>query len=89
MKILLINPPSPGDYPFTREGRCMQREGVWTTVWPPMSLCTMGAILREKGFEVRINDCPSEGIDSDGLKDVLRDFQPDLLLFSSSTPSIN
>ena len=89
MKILLINPPSPGDYPFTREGRCMQREGVWTTVWPPMSLCTMGSILREKGFDVRINDCPSEGINGEGLKDVLKEFQPDLLLFSSSTPSIN
>jgi len=89
MKILLINPPSPGDYPFTREGRCMQREGVWTTVWPPMSLCTMGAILRESEFEVRINDCPSEGINLEGLKVILENYVPDLLIFSASTPSIN
>jgi len=88
MKILLINPPSPGDYPFTREGRCMQKEGVWTTVWPPISLCTIGAVLREAGFEVRINDCPSESIDREGLVGIIRDFQPDLLISNSATPSI-
>ena len=89
MKIHLINPPSPGDYPFTREGRCMQKEGVWTTVWPPISLCTIGGVLREAGFEVRINDCPSEGIDAEGLQQILREYQPDLLIMNSSTPSIN
>ena len=89
MKIYLINPPSPGDYPFTREGRCMQKEGVWTTVWPPISLCTIGAVLRQAGYEVKIDDCPSQGIDSDGMKKVLADYQPDLMVMNSSTPSIN
>lgn len=88
MKIHLINPPSPGDYPFTREGRCMQKEGVWTTVWPPISLCTIGAILRGDGFEVRINDCPSEKIDRDGLRSLLKEFNPGLLIINASTPSI-
>lgn len=89
MKILIINPPSPGDYPFTREGRCMQKEGVWTTVWPPISLCNIASVLRENGFDVRINDCPSEGVNSDGLMKIISDFQPDLLIMNSSTPSIN
>ena len=89
MKILLINPPSPEGTPFTREGRCMQKEGVWTTVWPPLSLCTIGAVLREAGFEVRINDCPSENIDAEGLKELLTDFQPNLLIIDSATPTIN
>jgi radical SAM superfamily enzyme YgiQ (UPF0313 family) len=88
MHILLINPPSPGDYPFTREGRCMQKEGVWTTVWPPISLCTIGAVLREAGFEVKIHDCPVEGINRDGLKTITADYKPDLLITNSSTPSI-
>ncbi len=89
MKIHLINPPSPGDYPFTREGRCMQKEGVWTTVWPPITLCTAAAILREAGFEVRVNDCPSEGIDREQLRSLLKDYHPDLLIINTSTPSIS
>ena len=88
MKIHLINPPSPGDYPFTREGRCMQKEGVWTTVWPPISLATMGAVLRDQGFEVKINDCPSEGIREEKLKELLAELQPDLLIINTATPSI-
>ncbi|MBC8204933.1 MAG: cobalamin B12-binding domain-containing protein, partial [FCB group bacterium] len=88
MKIHLINPPSPGDYPFIREGRCMQKEGVWTTVWPPISLATIGAVLREHGFDVKINDCPSERIRIGGLKEILRDYRPDLLIINTATPSI-
>lgn len=88
MKILLINPPSPEGTPFTREGRCMQKEGVWTTVWPPLSLCTIGAILRDAGFEVKISDCPSEGIDNEGLQAILTEFKPDLLVIDTATPTI-
>jgi len=66
----------------------MQKEGVWTTVWPPISLCTIGAVLREAGFEVRINDCPSESIGREGLKELISVYQPDLLVSNSSTPSI-
>ena len=66
----------------------MQKEGVWTTVWPPLSLCTMGAVLRDDGFEVKINDCPSEGVNREGLRKILKEYKSDLLVFSSSTPSI-
>ncbi len=32
IKVYLVNPPSPGDVKMIREGRCMQRSGVWTAI---------------------------------------------------------
>ncbi len=89
MKVHLINPPSPGEFGFTREGRCMQKEGVWTTTWPPISLTQTAAVLRQRGHEVRVNDCSVEGVDSIKLKAILLEFKPDLLVMNSTTPSLN
>ena len=89
MKVHLINPPSPGELGFTREGRCMQKEGVWTTTWPPISLTQTAAILRERGYEVRVNDCSVEGVDREALRAILKDFSPQLVVMNSTTPSLN
>ena len=63
MKIFLTNPPTHDQSRFTREGRCQQAEGVWTTVWPPLSLAQSAAVLREAGFEVFAADAPTQGWD--------------------------
>ncbi|TKJ41601.1 hypothetical protein CEE37_03280 [candidate division LCP-89 bacterium B3_LCP] len=89
MKVHLINPPSPGDFGFTREGRCMQKEGVWTTTWPPISLTESAAVLQQKGHDVRVNDCSVEGVDTEKLKGILKEFAPDLVVMNSTTPSLN
>lgn len=89
MKVHLINPPSPGEFGFTREGRCMQKEGVWTTTWPPITLTETAALLRERGHEVHVNDCSVEGVDKEKLKGILQDFSPDLLVINTTTPSLN
>lgn len=89
MKVHLINPPSPGEFGFTREGRCMQKEGVWTTTWPPISLTQTAAVLRQRGHEVRVNDCSVEGVGKENLQNLVRDFCPDLLVMNSTTPSLN
>lgn len=90
MKVHIINPPSPDEaMGFTREGRCMQKEGVWTTTWPPISLTETAAVLRQRGHEVRVNDCSVEGVDNEKLKVILKDFSADLLVMNSTTPSLN
>lgn len=89
MKVHLVNPPSPGEFGFTREGRCMQKEGVWTTTWPPISLTETAAVLVQRGHEVKVNDCSVEGVDSEKLKQIVADFQPDLFIMNSTTPSLN
>lgn len=67
----------------------MQKEGVWTTTWPPISLTESAAVLQQRGHEVRVNDCSVEGVDKDKLKEIVRDFSPDLLVMNSTTPSLN
>ncbi|MCX6639828.1 MAG: radical SAM protein [bacterium] len=89
MKVHLINPPSPGEFGFTREGRCMQKEGVWTTTWPPISLTQTAAVLRQRGHQVQVNDCSVEAVDTEKLKAILRQSAPGLVVMNSTTPSLN
>lgn len=88
LRVYLINPPSPGEVKMIREGRCMQRSGVWTAVWPPYSLCMAAAILEKKGIKVKLNDCVVEEIDFEQLKENIIDFKPHVVVINTSTPCI-
>ncbi len=61
---------------------------MWTTLWPPVSLATMGAVLEEGGHQVTIVDCPAQDMDLKDFKNVLFSFRPSLVIWSSGTPSI-
>lgn len=88
MKVYLVNPPGPNNIKMVREGRCMQRKGAWTTVWPPVTLATIAAMLLEKGFEVKLSDCIVEDIDINALIANIVSFDPDILLINTATASI-
>lgn len=66
----------------------MQKSGVWTTLWPPLSLALCAAILEQEGFSVKITDYPASMLDCADLKRHLLDFRPDLIIMSTATPSI-
>jgi len=51
LKVFLINPPEYLGVAQVREGRCMQRAGAWTSVWPPLSLALTAAVLRRAGHQ--------------------------------------
>ncbi|MBF0517032.1 MAG: radical SAM protein [Nitrospirae bacterium] len=89
MKILLLNPPSPHGEKFTREGRCTQQSAIWTTLWPPISLVYTGTLIKEQGHEVKVIDCPAEGIYLNDLPHIIAAFSPDAVIWSAATPSIN
>ena len=88
MKVYLISPPAPGGIKMIREGRCMQKEGVWTTIWPPISLALSASVLVQEGFEVFANDCNTEEMLVEDFRNKLKEIQPDLLVINSTTPSI-
>lgn len=67
----------------------MQKEGVWTTTWPPISLTQTAAILRQHGHDVRVNDCSVEGIGLPKLERILKEHPPRLLVMNTSTPTLN
>lgn len=88
MNILLVNPPAALNKKFIREGRCTQEQGVWGTLWPPVSLAMTGAVLEKDGHEVRIIDCPASAMSFEQLEHELRQFNPRLVIWSTGTPSI-
>jgi len=88
MKILLLNPPTQDNKKFIREGRCTQEQGVWATLWPPVSLATIGAVLEQDGHTVRIIDCAAAGTPWDALGAEIAQLAPGLIIWSTGTPSI-
>jgi len=89
MKIWCLNPPAADGVRIVREGRCMQREGAWTAVWAPVSLALSAAVARERGHEVRLNDCIVEELDGAAVQRIARAWQPDLVLLNTATPSLD
>lgn len=88
MNILLLNPPAEQDKKFIREGRCTQEQGAWGTLWPPITLASIGAVLEKAGHAVRIIDCPAANMNFEQLLKELQLFKPRLVIWSSGTPSI-
>lgn len=88
MKILVVNPPGPSDSFYLREGRCMHKTDVWTSILPPISLVLIGTILKNAGFNVLVIDAPAERIDFKKLKEILEREKFDLLYINTATPTI-
>lgn len=86
-RILLLNPPFKPRTGFNREGRCTQAADFWSTPWPPYSLASIAAMIRDD-HEVRILDCPAQNIGRKKLEEIVTDFRPALVISSSSTQTI-
>ncbi len=86
MKILLLNPPSFASCQYLREGIC---QGQLTTAgWPPVTLATIGALLRTiPGAIVRLVDASIMCFSVSQLKAVIKDLSPDIIIMSTTTPS--
>lgn len=88
LSIFLLNPPTINSEKFIREGRCTQQIDVWGTLWPPVSLATIGALLLNDGFKVNIFDCPARQFGIDDLKNLIISHKPGIIIWSTGTPSI-
>jgi anaerobic magnesium-protoporphyrin IX monomethyl ester cyclase len=88
MKILLLNPPAEKGEHFIREGRCTQQEGIWSTLWPPISLVYTATLLNEEGHGIKVLDCPAENIGIKNLETIIRSYKPKAVIWSTGTPSI-
>src|SRR4030042_2881794 len=88
MKVYLLNPPAINGRKRVREGRCQAQEGVWATIWPPISLASIASLLEQKGNLLKITDAGSEGVDENELEVLLTHFRPDVLMINTSTPTI-
>jgi len=88
MRVFLFNPPGPEDRAFIREGRCTQEAGAWSVLWPPVTLATAAALLREDGHRVRVVDFPAAGLGTADLAQLLLAEPPDVVVWSTGTPTL-
>lgn len=88
MRVYLLNPPAANGVTMVREGRCMQRKGAWTTVWPPVTLATIAAMLRNEGMEVKLDDCSVEAAGFGDIKARIAAYRPQLLVINTATASV-
>ena len=61
MKVLCINPPYR--VKVVREGRCQHESAIWDTLYPPLGLTTVAAVVREGGAEAQVMDAVAREMD--------------------------
>ncbi len=73
-----------------REERCQTPiEGLHTVALrPPMDLLYIGAALERQGVKCTLTDYPGEKLDWNYLQDDLKRLRPDLLVLSTTTPTL-
>jgi anaerobic magnesium-protoporphyrin IX monomethyl ester cyclase len=77
MKILLLSPPYLPDY--MRNARC-DFVSLSSTQWYPLLLGYCGAYLEGEGHKIKFIDAPSDNLDHDATRKIVRDYKPDLLV---------
>ncbi len=86
MKVALVNLPYPVQ--VVREGRCQHEAAIWDTVYPPLELAILAALLR-RDHDVLLLDAVGERLTDEQTFERLRSFGPDWLFSPVSTPTID
>ncbi|MBF0327637.1 MAG: radical SAM protein [Nitrospirae bacterium] len=89
MNILILNPPQRDNIIMVKEGRCMQRKGAWGYIMSPITIVTMGTLLRNNGHIVTIKDCPASGTSFSEMLASIALIAPDIVYINTSTPTID
>jgi anaerobic magnesium-protoporphyrin IX monomethyl ester cyclase len=79
MRVLLVNPPKFEGVSVIREERCEITERY--SVLEPYSLLQVGALLRQKGHEVQLQDLNGFDLPYSDLTEKVKGFRPDLVIF--------
>jgi len=85
MNILLLNPPFLKNFSRSQRSPAVTKSG---TLYFPMWLASATGLLEKKGFAVDLIDAPADARDMDYVFKRSREFQPDMIVVDTSTPSI-
>ena len=88
MNIVCINPPFKTEFgKFSRTSRspAVTKSG---TVYYPIWLCYAAGSLDKSGHKVKVIDSCAERINIEHTIEIINDFNPELVLLDTSTPSI-
>jgi anaerobic magnesium-protoporphyrin IX monomethyl ester cyclase len=86
MRVLLLNPPSNKKY--VKESRCQHKAAVLQSVYPPLTLATIAALLRDAGHEARIDDPMAAGRSGRETLERAAAFAPGLVVVNTATPTL-
>ena len=88
MKVLLVEPPR-----VNPEGnlRIYGSMGTYKAdyIWPPLDLMVIAGYLHENGIDSTILDCNARNLSFNDLDMEMECFQPNLVVFTTSTPTID
>ena len=87
MKVLLINPPSQKEEIWIREGRCQQFD-IWGAPFPPLTLAYLKTQIRDISETLVLDPGPAR-MNQKQVFEVIKDFQPDLMIMSVTTPTFD
>lgn len=87
MRIAAVNPPFMNSR-FSRTSRSPAIVKSGTMYWPLWLAYGVGSLERE-GHDLLFLDCPAQGISDKELLTKISEFNPDMIVIDTSTPSIN
>ncbi len=85
MKTLLINPPSKKEEIWVREGRCQQFD-IWGAPFPPLTLAYLKRQISDISETLLLDPGPAK-MSQREIFQAIKDFQPDLMIMSVTTPT--
>lgn len=86
MKILMLNPPFMDKYSKSSRSPAVTKSG---TIYFPLWLSYATGVLDKKGHELKILDAPAKCLTKDEALKQVKEFNPQLVVVDTSTPSIN
>ncbi|MFH1575335.1 MAG: radical SAM protein [Candidatus Nealsonbacteria bacterium] len=85
MKVFFLNPPFIGKFSRTSRSPAITRGG---SIYYPFWLAYAAGVSDREGFEVQLLDAPAEGYSLEEVKRKILQFNPQLIVIDTSTPSI-
>jgi len=86
MKILVLNPPYFKQFSRSQRSPAVTKSGC---IYYPMWLAYATGVLENAGYDVKLADAPGDGFDLNYILNVAKEFQPELTVLDTSTPSIH
>lgn len=85
MKIIMLNPPFlPKFSRFSRSPAITKSGTIYYPIWHAYAT----GVLEKEGHDVKLIDAPADGLSSEDCFNLAKNFQPEMIVVYTSTPSI-
>lgn len=85
IRILLLNPPFLDRYSKSSRSPAVTKSA---TIYYPLWLSYAAGVLDQKGYEIKIIDAPAKCLKQDDTIQLIKNFEPNLIVIDTSTASI-